>query len=196
MLTVRSLIEANRVIRKLKNDKLKVNFPCLGDPKTIKVVVYGDGSHGSLPRGASQGANIVFLTGNGRSAPVTWQSKKLDRVTKSPSANEVMSVEDAADSGFMVASIIKELYDMEKLPVIEQRTDSKSLKEHLRTKKVIQDPCLRVDTACLREVVEIGEVHVTWVPTELMLADCLTKKDASSDLLRKVLASGKLPEDL
>ena len=71
MLAVRSLIEVNRVIRKLKNDKLKVNFPCLGDPKTMKVVVYGDGSHGSLLSGASQGANIVFLTGNGRSAPVT-----------------------------------------------------------------------------------------------------------------------------
>ena len=49
MLTVRSLIEANRVIRKLKNDKLKVNFPCLEDPETMKVVVYGNDSHGSLP---------------------------------------------------------------------------------------------------------------------------------------------------
>ena len=87
MSRLRSLIEVNRVIRKLKNDKLKVNFPCLGDPKTMKVVVYGDGSHGSLPSGASQSANIVFLTGNGRSAPVTWQSKKLYRVTKSPLAS-------------------------------------------------------------------------------------------------------------
>ena len=124
------------------------------------------------------------------------QRSLSDRVTKSPLASEVMSVADAADSGFMVASVIKELYDMEKLPVIELRTDSKSLKEHLGTKKVIQDPHLRIDTARLREMVEIGEVHVTWVPTELMLADCLTKTDASSDLLREVLASGKLSEDL
>ena len=77
MLTVWSLIEANKVIKKLKNDKLKVNFPCLGDPKAMKVAVYGDGSHGSLPSSASQGASTVFLTGNGRSAPVTWQSKNL-----------------------------------------------------------------------------------------------------------------------
>ena len=92
----------------------------------------------------------------------------------------------------MVALTAKELYDMEKLPVIELHTDSKSLKEHLGTKKVIQDPRLQVDTACLRELVKIGEVHLTWVTTELMLADCLAKKDASSDLLRQVLASGKL----
>ena len=94
-----------------------------------------------------------------------------------------MSVADAADSSFMLASIVKELYDMEKPPVIELRTDSKSLKEHLGTKKVIQDPHLQVDTAHLREMVEIGEVHVTLVPTELMLADCLTKKDPSFDPL-------------
>ena len=62
----------------------------------MKIVVYGDGSHGSLPRGASQGANIVFLTGNGR-----WRSKKLNRVTKSPLASEVSAV--AADHGFPVA---------------------------------------------------------------------------------------------
>ena len=117
-------------------------------------------------------------------------------MTKSPLASEVISVADAADSGFMVASIVKELYDMEKLPVIELHTDSKSLKEQLRTKKVIQDPHLWVDTACLREMVETDEVHVTWVTTELMLADYLTKKDASSDLPQQVLASEKLPEDL
>ena len=76
-------------------------------------------------------------------------------MTKSPLASEVMSVAEAADSGFMVASIVKELHDMEKLPVIELRTDSKSLKEHLGMKKVIQDPRLRVDTAYLRQMVEI-----------------------------------------
>ena len=130
---------------------------------------------------SSQGTNIVFLTGNGRSAPVTCQSKKLDRETKSPLASEVMLV--ATDSDFMVASIAKELYGRETLPVIELLTKSKSLKEHLGTTKVVQDR-LRVDSARMREMVEIGEVHVTWAPTELMLTDCLFLY-ASSDLLRK-----------
>ena len=57
---------------------MKVNFPCLGDPKAMKVVGYGNGFHASLPSSASQGASTVFLTVNGRSAPVTWQSKKID----------------------------------------------------------------------------------------------------------------------
>ena len=61
---------------------------------------------------------------------------------------------------------------------------------------MIQDPRLRVDTARLREMTEIGEVEIKWVPTRLMLADALTKNCASTELLRQVLVSGKLPDDL
>ena len=194
--TVKSLSEANKAIRKLKNDSMKMCFPGLGNPNYMKIVAYGDGSHASLPSGASQGANIVFLAGNGRAAPVTWKSKKLDRITKSPLASEVMAVADAADSGFLVASIVQEIFQLRKAPSIDICTDSKSLQEHLETKKVIQDPRLRVDTARLREMTEIGEVEIKWVPTRLMLADALTKNCASTELLRQVLVSGKLPDDL
>ena len=194
--TVKSLTEANKAIRKLKNDGMKICFPPLGKAKDMKIVAYGDGSHASLPSGASQGANIVFLTGNGRAAPVTWKSKKLDRITKSPLASEVMAVADAADSGFLVASIVQEIFGLKETPQIDICTDSKSLQEHLETKKIIQDPRLRVDTARLREMTEIGEVSIRWVPTHLMVADALTKNCASTELLRQVLISGRLPEDL
>ena len=91
---------------------------------------------------------------------------------------------------------MQEVFGTKELPKIELRTDSKSLQEHLETKKVIQDPRLRVDTARLREMIEIGEVEINWVPTRLMLADALTKKDASTELLRQVVTSGRLPERL
>ena len=194
--TVRSLIEANKAIRKLKKDNMRMCFPGLGNQNNMKIVAYGDGSHASLPSGASQGANVIFLTGNGRAAPVSWKSKKLDRITKSPLASEVMAVADAVDSGFLVASIVQEIFQLKKAPSIEICTDSKSLQEHLETKKVIQDPRLRVDTARLREMTEIGEVEIKWVPTGLMLADALTKNCASTELLRQVLINGRLPDDL
>ena len=160
----------------------------------IKVVVYGDGSHAALQSGASQGGNIVFLAGNnGRSAPVSWQSKRLDRVTKSPLATEVSAVADAAYHGHLIASMAKELFGLKELPEIELHTDSFSLKEHLESSKVINDPRLRVDIARLREMRELGEVTVRWVPSELQLADCLTKRGAATDQLRRVLASGVLP---
>ena len=161
----------------------------------MKVVVYGDGSHSSLPSGASQGGNIVFLVGeNGKAAPVSWKSKRLDRVTKSPLATEVSAVADAADYGHLVASMSKELFALRHLPEIELYTDSLSLKEHLESKRIICDPRLRVDIARMREMTDLKEVCVKWVPSKLQLADCLTKKGASTDLLRKVLATGVLPE--
>ena len=193
--TVKCLSEANKTIRKLKTDQFKILYPSLGDPTMLRVVIYGDGSHASLPSGASQGGNIVFLVGkNGKAAPVSWKSKRLDRVTKSPLATEISAVADAADHGHLVASMTEELFCLKKLPQIELLTDSFSLKEHLESKKVISDPRLRVDIARLREMSDLGEVLVKWVPSGLQLADSLTKKGASTDLLRKVLATGVLPE--
>ena len=191
--TVKSLTEANKAVKKLKGDGLRIVYPSLGDVTMMKIVVYADGSHAALPSGASQGANIVFMAGNQRSAPISWRSKKLDRVTKSPLATEVSAVADAADHGHLVASMVKELYCLDKLPIIELYTDSNSLKEHLETTRIINDPRLRVDIARLREMKEVGEVVVKWVPSELQLADCMTKRGSSTDLLRQVLASGALP---
>ena len=191
---VKCLLEANKTVKKLKSDQLKIVYPNLGEPTEMKVVIYGDGSHASLMSGASQGGNIVFLTGEGRAAPVTWKSKRLDRVTKSPLATEISAVADAADNGYLVAAMAKELFCLQSLPEIELHTDSFSLKEHLDSKKIISDPRLRVDIARLREMNDMKEVKFKWVPSGQQLADCLTKKGASTDLLRSVLATGVLPE--
>ena len=49
----------------------------------------------------------------------------------------------------------------------------------------MEDRRLRIDIAVLRNMLERGEVEeVSWVDTSLQLADCLTKKGASSRQLR------------
>ena len=93
-----------------------------------------------------------------------------------------------------MASMVKEIFCIDRLPTIELLTDSKSLKDHLESTRVISDSRLRVDIARLREMQALGEVQIKWVPGELMLADCMTKKGASTDLLRSVLKRGVLPE--
>ena len=92
------------------NEQLEIAYPLLGDPEKIEVIVYSDGSHGALPNGNSQGARIVFLQGEGRSAPLTWKSKKIERITKSPLATEVSAVADGADMGYLVSSMSKERF--------------------------------------------------------------------------------------
>ena len=52
---------------------------------------------------------IIFLAGNGKVAPITWQSKKLDRVVKSPLGAETMALAEAADSSVLVVKTVEEI---------------------------------------------------------------------------------------
>lgn len=54
--------------------------------------------------------------------------------------------------------MVMELYALKDLPIIKLDTNSKSLREHLETTRIITGPCCQVDTACLREIVEIRKI--------------------------------------
>ena len=185
--TVRSLMEANKAVKKLKEKNLKLTFPNLGNPDLVDVHVYGDASHASLPSGASQGAYIAFLCGDGKVAPISWKSKKLDRVTKSTLSSEAMAIADAADAGYFVAKMTQEVFGLETVPKVTCYTDSQSLVKHLESNKLIRDLRMRVDVARLREMMELEEVKIEWVDSANQLADCLTKAGASSTKLVEVL---------
>ena len=43
----------------------------LGNSGYLKIIAYSDAIHASLPSGAFQGAQIVFLYGNNRTVPIT-----------------------------------------------------------------------------------------------------------------------------
>ena len=68
--------------------------------------------------------------------PVCWQSKRIQRVTKSPLASETLALGDAADAAFFMASFVREVFGLVLLPPISCVTDSSSLVEHLHTSKV------------------------------------------------------------
>ena len=88
--------------------------------------------------------------------------------------------------------MIKEMFALEKLPMIVLMTDSKSLKDNLESTRVIDDPRQRVDVARMKQMVKKGEIQVRWVSSRLQLADSLTKRGASTDYLLEVLAGGSL----
>ena len=133
---------------------------------------------------------MVFLLGeNGKVAPISWQSRKLNRVTKSPLASETLALGEAADSGFLVASMIQEMFNLSSFPKVECYTDNASLTETLGTSKIVSDKRLRVDIARLKEMVGEGEIEVNWVEGKEQLADTLTKRGASTSKLLDVLSS-------
>ena len=190
--TVREIVTANKAVKTMKSRDVRLSFPGLGDPKQISVISYSDASHANLPSGASQGGYIVFLCGRGRILPFMWQSKKLNRVTKSPLASETMELADAADAGHLAAVILKEAFALSNEPPVKCLTDSRSLIEHLETSHVIQDSRLRVDVARIREMIQLNECTVKWVEKESQLADPLTKAGASPNKLLEVLRAGRL----
>ena len=191
--TVRKIVDANKAVRKIQNSNdVKVKFPPLGKPSDISIVAYGDGTHASLSDGSSQGAFIIFLHGNGKIAPMMWQSKKLKRVTKSPLASEALSLGETADAGLLIANMVKEIYKLPAIPQVRFFSDSKSLKDALYTSNTVEDMSIRVSIARMREMVNLGEISVKWVEGKRQLADVLTKKGASSEALLRVLACGEL----
>ena len=69
---------------------------------------------------------------------------------------------------------------------IVAKTDSKGLHSALLSTKAVNDKRLRVEIAFLKQLIERQELEkVMWICSNEQLADCLTKKTASSRLLLK-----------
>ena len=175
---------------------MSLTFPDVGNPKDVKIVCYADATHASLPTGASQGAYLVFVVGNSKAALISWTSKKLQRITKSPLASETLALAEAADAGYLIGCMWKEIFGLSSSPEIKCITDSKSLDEMLKSTNTISDLRLRVDVARFREMSKLNEISVKWTMGNKQLADSLTKKGASSDKLLSALENAEIPEDM
>ena len=190
--TTSDVKRANKVVLKLKSNPLKVVIQNVGDVSRASLYVYSDSSFANLSDNcASQGAFIIFLVGeNGKSSPLIWTSHKLKRVVKSPKAAETLAFQDAVEYGYLLKSVITEIYGLgvDSIPLICV-TDNESLYDSLHSTATVDDKRLHIDICCLRGMMsrkEIAEVRLT--TSEEQLADCLTKSTASSELLRKVIA--------
>lgn len=192
---VSDLLKVQKVIRKAKSNRVKINFPPI-DLSSVNIVVYSDASYGNLPDGSSQGGFIIFLSDKHNTAvPISWSSTKIKRIVRSTLAAESMALQEGADSAVLLSSLISELIygDSSKKLEIRCCTDSHGLYRSLISTKTVQDRRLRIDIARLREMMERKEIDIVdWVENTNQLADCLTKRTASSNSLLTVLHTGKL----
>ena len=58
--TVKNILDANKVVKKLKSDSLVLKFQSINE-ENVKIVVYSDSSFGNLPDGSSQGGYTILL---------------------------------------------------------------------------------------------------------------------------------------
>ena len=194
--TYKDIANINKVIRKVKNHHLSLQFFGLG--KATKIVAYTDAAFANLSDGGSQGAYLIFLVNkSGHCSLLSWKSKRIVRIVRSALAAECLALSECIDAAIYTSMLYKQLMfgDMKStVPEIEIITDSRSLCDAIKSVKNVSERRLRVDIGAVKEALKRNDIHkISWVKSNLQLADCLTKHGASNEKLLQVLKCNKLP---
>ena len=187
--TVADVLRLNKVIDRVKTDNMKLYIPRLGAISSCHLECFSDASFANLAGNGSQGGFVIFLRdADGGRCPILWQTRKIRRVVKSTLSAEAMALLECAEAAVYVASVLHEISGGDRCK-IRCFVDNKSLVDALQSCKHVEDRRLRIDVAVLRDMLERGEIEeVSWVDTSLQLADCLTKRGASSRQLRAAVS--------
>lgn len=193
--TVQSIHDANKVIRKLKAEKVTLKFQHLGNNDALNLTVFSDASLGNLPDGGTQGGTLITLMGErGKFSPLCWQSKRIRRVVRSTLAGETLAMSDGIDNALFLATLFSELTTGTaelNAPSLVCVTDNHSLYDALKSTKQVTEKRLRLDISGIKELVHSEKIKkVLWSVTKAQLADCLTKKGASPLVLLKAFSEG------
>ena len=164
-----------------------------------------DAGFGQQPNGSSQCGMVILLSSvkifSGKDVInlVDWSSKKINRVVKSTLASEANGASLTYDRGCHVRVMLGEILkgfqrpwdEMLKCVPYGQGTDCKSLHEHVeKTGKSCAEKRVSLDIMDIRHGIDNYGDRYFWIPTELMMADPLTKK-MDSFLLEGVIRDGK-----
>ena len=173
--TVSDVVKLGKTLRKLRQNNIQIKFVPLTDIGKCSIVVYSDASHANLKGSASQAGYVMFLVDSaGKANILKWQSKKISRVIKSTLAAETLALLEGAENAYFVKQLMVGILGKVADIGIHCLTDNKSLVDSVNSTNTLTDYRLRIDMACLRNMVSNGELSsVNWVKTEDQLADCL-----------------------
>ena len=190
----------NKVVKKIPGGPQCLSYRAMDlEKENIQIIFYSDASVGNLftesGNQADSGRGYLVFVSNGKTANlVDWSSRKIKRVVHSAFAAETLACNDGMGAAIYVRQILSEiLYGDPKLRVIPIHgfIDSNQLLQSIQSTKQCEEKRLRLDVSEIQECVERGDIEsITWVPTQKMLADCLTKKGANSEDLCRVIETG------
>ena len=197
-LKVKDILRLNKVVKRLNKNAYKIRFGIPGcDMSELKILAFSDASLSNLPdKTSSTRSFVIFLWGNGKVAPLSWSSKKLEIVAKTIIYAEGIALGRCLDEAVNLRQALLQILNLpdtkdgRKVLNIVGVTDSKSLWDNINSTSQADDLKLRREVASIREQLELKEVEENkWTPTHLQLADCLTKAQASPETLIRVLTS-------
>ena len=188
------ILRANKCVKKVKMEECCIKFPFLGDINNLNLITFSDASHANLSDGySSAGGYIIYLANNqGKSCPLSWGSKKIRRVVHSTLAAETLALVQAVDVSYYLAHILS-VINLGKKVEINCFIDNKSLWENVHSTKCVSEKRLRIDLACLKQMLEYHELStIKWVNSCNQLSDCFTKRGVCTRKLLETLEQGCL----
>ena len=106
---ISDIVTANKILRRIKEQPLKIMFPGLTDLNDIQLVCYSDASLANLPSGRSSEGYVIFAATSSRCCPILWKSNTIKRVVRSTLAAETSAMVDALDASYFVAAVLSEV---------------------------------------------------------------------------------------
>ena len=185
----------NKIIKRLHETQYHLTYRPIRE--NHKIVLFTNASFGNHSNGGCHGAQVIYLVGDDNTCNlISWQSKRIKRVTKSSLTAENFALSDGVDSPYYISTLFAEIMygntDIHKLP-IEAYVDDKNLIDALKSTKFVTDKRLPIDISTVEEMISNKQIKkVEWIPTNKQLANCLTKQGFTSDELLLTLQNGKL----
>ena len=182
-------------------DGSQMKYPNMSNVNDWVLVGFGDAGIKSMPdKMTSIGGMVVLLCNKvtGAAAVLSWRSKKLRRKVISSLAGECFAMIGVIGELVYTKAILAQIYG-QRIKAIKTVvvTDCKNLDEAVHSSSLVEDRWLITDIAAIKEALENKEItEVRRVPSERMLANCLTKAGASGEELLTVLRTGRfeIPE--
>ena len=207
--TVQALLDANKVLRDAQEFRLvTIKYQSI-PPHKLTFVSFGDASFANSRNLAShQGVFLAATTTELQHnveapvSPITWMSKKISRVVRSTLSAEAYALSKSVDMLGWVRTLWGCIHvgqfpwsepekAFPKLHAAILVTDCKSLYD-LVTRTAIpscQEYRTTLEVLLIRQRCSEHCIF-RWIPTTLMVADCLTKS-MNPDLLREILKIGR-----
>ena len=197
---IENLKEARKVLTNIVQNKARITLSNIGDLRAAELWLYTDASFGNLNDGVdSTGSYIIMLVNprDGRCAPLDWKSNKVKRVVTSTLAAETLSLTCGLDAAVALKEQLQDLLGIDHDIKLRALVDNKSAVDAAHTTVThTTERRLKREIGSVKEMLKNGELkELKWVPTNLMLADALTKKGVNSLKLMEVMQKGKLGSD-
>eukprot|EP00971_Amphidinium_carterae_P349782 6491220-Amphidinium_carterae.1 len=207
--TIESLLEANRIIKEAKANKMTIRYPSI-PLEAIRFACTADSAWANTPDLASHMGYMIFLTDqrldmgqDAPFAPVLWKAHKQKRKAVSTLSAEAMATGESLGSLDWTRVLFEELTrESFKLDAWESLisgrpsvvlTDCKSVFDSLNqlwSSAARTDKRTSIDLAIIRETLTRDASRIRWIDTRFQLVDSLTKRKAPADTLRAAIKRG------